>query len=427
MERAAAYPNAAVITLYERYGPVFAFGFGPLRFTWLIGAEANRFIIQDAAGYFSLRRAYGFLRPITGDYALITSDEPAHLRRRRMVQPAFHHKRLAPIVQRIDIRLNDFFAALPVDTPFDFYGAVRPSILSIICETLLGRETLARIPELIPNIAAMMRFANLPFLAQQLKVPLPNTAWARFKKARHKTDTLLLGEIARRRKADPTGDVIGMLLEAKDEAGNGLSDREVRDQAVSLVSAGFDTTSAALSWAVYNLLTHQDVLERLRVEISSLEERQVTLSSLSLPYLERVIKETMRLYPPAPAGLRQADRDLEFSGYHLKKGSLVAFSAYVTHRLAPYRDPLRFNPERWNSESNDADVPPPFAYLPFGGGSRYCIGAGLAKTILNLSLIRLVQRYEIHAAWTAPVEETGNTVHPKNGLWVRLRPLQSSF
>ena len=425
MERAAAYPNAAVMTLYERYGPVFAFGFGPLRFTWLIGAEANRFIIQDAAEHFSLRRAYGFLQPITGDYALITSDEPAHLRRRRMVQPAFHHKRLAPIVRRIDGRLNDFFAALPLDTPFDFYSAVRPSILSIICETLLGRETLERIPELVPNIAAMMRFANLPFLAQQLKVPLPKTAWSRFVKARRRADTLLLGEIARRRKADPTGDVIGMLLEAKDEAGNGLSDREVRDQAVSLVSAGFDTTSAALSWALYNLLTHQNVLERLCEEVNATEEStgEITLLPANLPYLERVIKETMRLYPPAPAGLRRAERDLEFSGYHLKKGSLVAFSAHVTHRLAPYRDPLRFNPERWNPESNDADTPPPFAYLPFGGGSRYCIGAGLAKTILNLSLIRLVQRYEIHAAWTAPVEETGNTVHPKNGLWVRLRPL----
>ena len=423
MERAAAYPNAAVMTLHERYGPVFAFGFGPLRFTWLIGAEANRFIIQDAAQHFSLRRAYRFLQPITGDYALITSDEPAHLRRRRMVQPAFHHKRLAPIVQVIDRRLDDLFATLPIHQPFDLYSAVRPSILSIICETLLGRETLGRIPELVPNIAAMMGFANLPFLAQQLKVPLPNTPWYGFQKARRKADTLLLEEIARRRRAEPTGDVIGMLLEAKDEAGDGLSDREVRDQAVSLVSAGFDTTSAALSWTVYNLLTHLNVLSRLREEISGLEEGEVTPSSFSPPYLERIIKETLRLYPPAPAGLRQAGKDLEFSGYHIQRGSLVAFSAHVTHRLAPYRDPLRFNPERWNVESADADTPPPFTYLPFGGGSRYCIGVGLAKMIMNISLIRLLQRYEVQAAWTSPVEETGNTVHPKNGLWVRLSPL----
>ena len=418
MERAASYPNAAVMSLYERYGSVFAFGFGPLRFTWLIGADANRFILQDAARHFTLRRAYRFLQPITGDYALITSDEPAHLRRRRLVQPAFHHKRLGPMIDTIDGRLTDLFAGLPLARPFDLYGAVRPSVLSIICETLLGRD-LQRTPELVPNIGAMMRFANLPFLAQQLKLPLPGTSWSRFLEARRKTDALLLNEIARRRRGAQTDDVVGMLLDAEDEEGNGLSDREIRDQAVSLVSAGFDTTSAALSWAVYALLTHPEVLKRLREEVSGVGD----VSAPKLPYLERVIKETLRLYPPAPAGLRQADKDLEFAGYHLQRGSLVAFSSHVTHRVAPYRDPLHFKPERWNAQSEAADEPPPFAYLPFGGGSRYCIGAGLATTILKVGLIRLLQRYEIQPAWTSPVEETGNTVHPKNGLWVRLTPL----
>lgn len=421
MERAAAYPNAAVTTLYERYGPVFSFGFGPLRFIWLIGADANRFVLQDAAEHFTLRRAYHFLQPITGDYALITSDEPAHLRRRRLVQPAFHQKRLTGLVQVIDRRLGDLFASLPLGRPFDLYSAVRPSILRIICETLLGRETLQRTPELVTHVGAMMHFANRPFLAQQLKLPLPGTPWQRFLRSRRSADKLLFAEIARRRRGEPTTDVIGMLLEAKDDAGEGLSDREVRDQAVSLVSAGFDTTSAALSWAVYALLAHPDVLGRLREEVDSLEA--LTLTSLALPYLDRVVKETLRLYPPAPAGLRQADRDLEYAGYRLKKGSLVAFSSHLTHRLTPYRNPLQFNPERWNSESEEVDKPPPFAYLPFGGGSRYCIGASLARMIIKVSLIRLLQRYDIQAAWTSPVEETGNTVHPKNGLWTRLRPL----
>ena len=425
MERAAAYPNAAVTTLYARYGPVFAFGFGPLRFTWLIGADANRFVLQDAAAHFTLRRAYHFLQPITGDYALITSDEPAHLRRRRLVQPAFHHKRLTSVIGLIDRRFGDLFASLPSAQPFDLYSAVRPSILRIICETLLGRETLRRTPELVTHVGAMMAFANRPLLAQQLRVPLPGTPWQRFVRSRRSADKLLFAEIARRRGGEPTDDVIGMLLEAKDEAGEGLSDREVRDQAVSLVSAGFDTTSAALSWAVYALLAHPDALVRLREEVSGLGDdmRDLTLTSLSSPYLERVVKETLRLYPPAPAGLRQADRDLEYASYTLRKGSLVAFSSHLTHRLAPYRDPLTFNPERWNAESGEADKPPPFAYLPFGGGSRYCIGASLATTILKVALIRLLQRYEVQAAWTSPVEETGNTVHPKNGLWVRLNPL----
>ena len=319
MERAAAYPNGAVTMLHERYGPVFAFGFGALRFTWLIGADANRFMLQDAAEHFTLRRAYRFLQPITGDYALITSDEPAHLRRRRLVQPAFHHKRLTGVVQLIDRHLNDLLTSFPLGQPFDLYGAVRPSILRVICETLLGRETLQRTPELVTHVGAMMAFANRPFLAQQLRVPLPGTPWQRFVRSRRSADTLLFAEIARRRGAEPTDDVIGMLLEAKDEAGEGLSDREVRDQAVSLVSAGFDTTSAALSWAVYALLTHPDVLGRLREEVSALKE--LTLASLSLPHLDRVVKETLRLYPPAPAGLRQAAETWSTRATGLKRGA----------------------------------------------------------------------------------------------------------
>ena len=153
---------------------MFAFGFGPLRFIWLIGADANRFVLQDAAQHFTLRRAYSFLQPITGDFALITSDEPAHLRRRRLVQPAFHHQRLAGIVRSIHERLNDLFRALPLGRPFDFYSAVRPSILSIICETLLGRETLLRTPELVTHVGAMMAFANRPFFGAATQ---SSTAW----------------------------------------------------------------------------------------------------------------------------------------------------------------------------------------------------------------------------------------------------------
>ena len=215
-----------------------------------------------------------------------------------------------------------------------------------------------------------------------------------------------------------------MLIEARDETGDGLSDVEVRDQALSLVSAGFDTTSAALAWAVYLLLEHPDVLKRLREEIDGVTgtvTETVSLEMLgTLPLLDQVVKETLRLYPAAPAGLRYLEHDLDYKGILLPAGSQVAFSIYATHRSAVYYDaPLAFRPERW---AEGRDAPEPFSYLPFGALTRYCIGSSLATTIIKLSLIQLLRRFDVAPAWSAPVQETGNTVQPKGGLPVRVTP-----
>ena len=324
MNQAATYTNAAVTALAERYGEVFVFGFGPIRFHWLVGPEALAFVLTNPE-QFSLTGAYGFLQVIGGDTALITSDEPEHLLRRRLVQPAFHGRRVAAWLGRISERNATFFETLPRAT-INFHARLRPHILALITELLLGTDTLTRLPDLQPNIARMMAFANLPFLAQQLKVNLPGTPWQRFLRARATVNRLLYGEIARRKTLDPTDDILGMLLEVKDESGNGLSDVELRDQAVSLVSAGFETTSAALSWVVYLLLEHPQVLNHLRAELQGSSPRE----TLKLPYLDAVIKETLRLYPTAPAGLRQTVTDVRYKDYLLPKGSLVGL-LYLRH------------------------------------------------------------------------------------------------
>lgn len=405
--------NLAVTTLHERYGPAFAFGVGPLHFVWLVGPEAARFVTQEAAPHLRLGPAYRFLRPIVGDAALITSDEPEHLRRRRVVQPNFHKERLGEAFGVVERRLQRLFAELSrTDGPVDLYAALRPCVLETICEVFLGAETLRRTPELTGYVAQMMAFANLPFALQELKLPLPGTPWRRFVRARRRADRLLYGEIRRRRSSDEgAAGVMSLLLAAP---GAELSDDEVRDQALSLVSAGFETTSAALTWAVYALLSHPEVLETLREEVLDLETVDFTALN-RLPYLERVVKETLRLYPPAPAALRVASRDLTFMGLDIPKGQRVALSVYATHRqAASYPDPLRFDPDRWLAGG------PANAYLPFGNGARYCIGAGLATGVVKFGLALLLRGYQVGSAWTEPVREAGNTLHPRGGLPVRL-------
>lgn len=417
MQQAATYTNAAVWELAQRYGELSVFGFGPIRFHWLVGPEALRFVLSEQPESFTLGGAYGFLRTIGGNTALITSDEPEHLARRRLVQPAFHGKRVQGWTSHLQTGNEGFLTGLARSETLDFYAAVRPHVLGSITEILLGAETLARYPELLSSIAAMMDFANSPFLAQQFKLPVPGLPWWRFVRARAAADRILYQEITRRKESGETSDdVLGMLLAARDETGAALSDTELRDQAISLVSAGFDTTSAALSWAVYLLLEHREVLDRLRDELDGLATLQERLRS---PLLERVVKETLRLYPAAPAGLRQAREDVVYKDVSLPAGSLVAYSIYVTQRQeASFEDALAFKPERWR----DGFTPEPFTYLPFGYGARYCIGAGLATLLVKLLLVELVTKYALEAAWTAPVAETGNTVQPKGGLPLRLKP-----
>ena len=397
--------NRAVTELYEVYGPVFAFGVGPVRFIWLVGPEANKFVLEDAAEHFQLGPAYGFLRTIGGDTALITSDEPEHLRRRRLVQPAFHRSRLALLDTLLQGRLTELFESW-VGRSVDLYQEVQGRVLAIICEVLLGRAALET--PLTADVAQMMRYANLPFQFQLVKVRVPGSPWAKFLAARNRADAALYREIRRRRETGDFGDdVLGLLLEAHDETGQGLSEVEMRDQAISLVSAGFDTTSAALTWAVYELYRQPELLAELRAGLLEMDEP---------PLLAQTIKETLRLYPPAPAGLRQTTSDLTFNGYHLPAGHRAAFSIYASHRLSSsYPEPLRFDPKRWATFS-----PPPYSYLPFGNGARYCIGAGLATRILTLGLGKLVRDYTLTPLWSEPIREAGNTLHPRGGLPVRV-------
>ena len=415
MNLAATYTNAAVSELAETYGEVFVFGFGPIRFHWLCGPEALRFVLQEQADAFTLKRAYSFLGTIGGDTALITSDEPEHLVRRRLVQPAFHGKRIASWLERISERNHRFLDGLEDGSSLDFYATIRPHMLRTVSELLLG-DTLERRPTLLKNIAMMMDFANSPFLAQQFKLNVPPLPWWRFVRAKAQVDRDLYSEISRRKKREPSEDILGMLQAVCDEEGNVLSDVELRDQAVSLVSAGFDTTSAGLAWALYLLLENLHILEQLRESLASCTNLK---DVLSLPLLEAVVKETLRLYPTAPAGLRETARDVVYKNFLIPEGSLLAYSIYVTHRQeSSFKDALSFKPERWFR----GPKPDTFAYLPFGYGARYCIGAQLATTLIKLTLADLLQKFEIRPAWTSPVQETGNTVQPKGGLPITLEP-----
>jgi cytochrome P450 len=415
MNQAATYINTAVMELHKKYGEIFVFGFGPIRFHWLVGHDALKFVLQDNMEAFSMKRAYSFLETIGGSTALISSDEPEHLQRRRLVQPAFHGPRLQNWQEQFEGATQHFYEQRTCQT-FDFYAHTKSHMLQQIVVLLLGKKTLERHPQFLRDIETMMHFANLPFLAQQFKISLPGTPWYYFIRARQRVDSVLYHEIQTRKPSHDDDSLLAMLLVTKDETEQRLTDKEIRDQCVSLVSAGFDTTSATLTWAVYALLTHPEVLAIAQTEVSGTANRNLT------PFLDAVISETMRLYPAAPAGLRLATRALEYKGFLIPKGSLLAYSIYATHRQESiFPNATKFKPERWlEGKMKQLDT---FDYLPFGYGARYCIGARLATMLIKLHLTHLFSHYKVEAAWQKPIVEAGNTVHPKGGLAIRLEAL----
>ena len=422
MNLAAGDTRAAIDVARRRYGDAFVFGFGAIRFHWLLGAAANRFVLQEAAGSFRNRAAYRFLEPIGGPSALIVSDEPEHLRRRRRVQPAFHQRRLREVAGRAMRAFETWGDAALARGTLALQPSLRPVVLDQVIDVLLGPDMRSRYPGLRTDLAGMMAFANQPFLAQLLRVPLPATPWWRFTAARRRVDAALYAEIARRRarpEADVDGGVLSVLL---DGAGDGppLRDTELRDQAVSLVSAGFDTTTAALTWCAW-LLCDDGLRQRVAAAVQDVDIE----AAPSLPEVEALWREALRLYPPAPAILRVSAETVHWRGLALPAGSLVGLSTFHTHRdEGLWREPLRARLERWLGDDPVWAAPrDAFAYLPFGHGARYCIGAGLARTLAGAWLAVMLRRARWQALRPEAVRPIGTTLSPPQGLPLRFEQL----
>lgn len=414
-------PAEALRDLHRRYGPVVEFGFQPFRYVALFGADANRYVLADHPDNFRWREAMASLIAVDGETALVVSDGEDHRRRRRLVQPAFNMLRiqgyLEVMVDEIDRELDTWAPGRRIDA----FAALRRVIRRIAVRSLFGDTLGARADELGKALAAAVDFVNRP-ISLQVKIDLPGTGWHRAKAARDRADAIVNAEISRRRAAPgdtDSGDVLDMLLAATDESGGpGLSDVEIRDQVVSLVAAGYDTTSAAAAWAVHELLTNPGEWDRAAVEVAAvIGEDCLRADHLSrLQHLEGVMNETLRLWPPGFVSARKAVVAFDFAGQRVPAGSIVLYSPYVTHRLAEHwPEPDRFRPDRWR----DAQ-PTPYSFVPFGGGYRRCIGFAFATQELKVLLAQLLRRVELTREQNSVRASGTVALHPRHGVPVRV-------
>ncbi len=341
--------------------------------------------------HFALR-----LNPLLLGKGLLTSEGDFWLRQRRLIQPVFVRSRIAGYAPAMVVAARHVTGAWQPGERRDIMIEMMRLTLEIAAKTLFDADVGTEAQDVVTALQVLQdnfiaRFNST--LPPPLWLPTP--ANLRLRRAIRRLDEILYGFI-RQRRAHPSerGDLLSLLLAARDEEGSRMTDRQVRDEAMTLFLAGHETTALALSWTWYLLAQHPEVEAKLAAEVQQvIGERDPTVDDLPrLKYAEMVALESMRLYPPAYVVGREAIVDCDIAGYHIPRGTTVLMSQWVVHRDPQYfADAERFRPERWGEDAIKAL--PKFAYFPFGGGPRLCIGNTFAMMELVLVVAVLAQRF----------------------------------
>lgn len=413
-----------LITLYERHGPVFRLGGGRWSYVYLLGPEANRFVFANS-DLLSTREAFELLIPIDGETSLIVSEGEEHRRRRQLVRPALQHRQVDGYLQimadNADMVIDTWRPGDRIDIYQEFRGAIRRSTI----QSLFGPRLAAESQFFGDHLELMLAMIDRMPQALRMHQRFGTRSWRRAIAAKRKVDERIFSEIAelRRGPAGKDNRVLADLVHGRGEDGTQLSDTEIRDQAITLIAAGYETTSAAMAWTLWSLLTVKGVWDKAYEEVQSAGPAVTSETLKKLPYLHGVVHEGLRLYPPAAISARKALRDFTFGGHTIAAGAMIIYSPYVTHRLPEvWADPLSFRPERWNGDHKPSSP----EFVPFGGGAHRCIGATLATTELTVMLTRLLNRVELRPE-TRQIRPTGLTaMRPRDGLPVRVTSLHDS-
>lgn len=360
---------------------------------------------------------------------LLASEGDLWLRQRRLIQPAFHRSRLASFATTMselaEETAEQWQPAAAGGAVLNIAAEMMRLTLRIVGCTLFSIDVQHEADAISPALTVALEHTNFrsthPFAIPE-KYPTPRNR--RYRAAVRTLDQVVQDIVdQRRRTGERPDDLLDMLLQARDEAtGTGMSDHQLRDEVRTLLLAGHETTANALAWTWYLLARHPRVEDALHSELRDvLGGRTPTLDDLPrLPYTRMVIDEAMRLYPPAWALIRQSVNDDEIDGYRIDGNTVIGLSPYVTHRHPEYwPDPERFDPERFTPER--VAERPKFAYFPFGGGPRLCIGNNFALMEAQLIVATLAQRYRLRLAVDRPVEyELVSVLRPKGGVPMRL-------
>lgn len=414
------HPLAFLCQVSRTYGDVASFRLGPERVVLVTHPDAIRDILVTHHRAFIKARRGDVSTQFLGE-GLLNSEGDLHHRQRHLVQPAFSRQHLAQYAAVMTAHGTRVCQQWQAGEILDIAQAMARLTLGIAGQTLLSVDIDAEAPEIGAAITTLLRFSprfNLPGAELLMKLPLPSNA--RLRRASQYLDTTIYRLIHERRaNGKAMGDVLSLLLMAQDacHAATGLTEKQVHDEALTLLLAGHETTAVALTWTWYLLAQHREVEAKLQAELATvLGGRVPTATDLPhLPYTRMVFTEAMRLYPPAWMMTRRTLVPYELGGYTVPAGTFIMLSPYVTHHAARFfPDPEVFDPERWAVPADTTH--PKFAYFPFGGGPRQCIGEGFAWLEGLLLLAILAQQWQLrlvpgHRVVPQPLV----TLRPKGG------------
>jgi cytochrome P450 len=354
---------------------------------------------------------------------LLTSEGEFWLRQRRLAQPAFHRARIAAYAETMVRFTERMLEGWRDGVSRDVHAEMMRLTLQIVTKTLFDADVDADVQEVGRALEAIMEH-NSDFRRLILTPSwLPTLRNIRAALATRRLNKIIYRIIGQRRTAGhDAGDLLSMLLNAQDEDGSRMTDRQLRDEVITLFLAGHETTALTLSWTWWLLAQHPQVEAKLHVELDSvLGGRTPALEDLpKLPYTDHVITESMRLYPPAWGMARLAIEDAEIGGYTIRKGCGVSLSQWVVHRDPRwYESPEEFQPERW--EGDLLKRLPRFAYFPFGGGPRQCIGNSFALMEAALILATIAQKFRLGLVPGQVVVPLASiTLRPRHGIRVTM-------
>jgi cytochrome P450 len=392
-------PLGLLLDLYERRGPVFSLRVLHANNVFVLGPEANHFVLVSGADHFTWRDGgFGDLIPLLGD-GLLTVDGEFHRRSRKLMLPAFHHERIAGYRSVMEEEAERGLAAFRPGEVIDVYGWARAVALRVAMRALFGFDPEASRRELDPahEFERALSYYGEDYFLQVLRGP--RTPYARLVDARRRLDALVYGEIAARRASGRRGeDVLSLLLDAQDDEGIALSDRHVRDEVMTLLFAGHDTTTSTLSFLFWELAERDDYA-----------------------VLDSALDETLRLYPPAWIGPRRAIKPFTLHGQSVAAGVPVNYCSWASHRLPDvWEDPHAFRPERF-LPSERVRIPRG-AYVPFGGGSRICLGMRFGQLEIKVIAGAVRERFRLERlpGHRLEIRQTP-TLGPRGGLPMRVR------
>ena len=417
-------PLRFLSSLARDYGPISQFRVGRLRFFLFTSPEAVREILVTNHDRMHKGRALQRAKVLLGD-GLLTSEDDLHKRQRKLVNPAFHRERLPGYAREMIAAAQRAAESWREGASIDMAAEMMTLTLDVVGRTLFStdlRGQASEVGEAMHDIMTLMNRLISPFMSLLNYIPLPGTYryWrARFR-LEHAVGTMICERRASRRDH---GDLLSMLLLARDEDGGpGMTDRQVRDEAMTIFLAGHETTANALTWTWYLLAQNPAIEVRLHEELDAvLGGRAPTFADYrKLAYTERVLSESMRLFPPAWIVGRTAMEEVQIGGYTLPPRAILLVAQFLNHRDPAYfLDPEKFDPDRFLPDALAAR--PKLSYFPFGAGPRQCAGEAFAWMEGVLVLATLAQHWRARLIPNRPIELLpAITLRPKHGLHMTL-------